>query len=197
MGDARAFGFGAVASDGSPLPPVDWSKLVPTDGVYSGSIREQFISEVVAVSSRLAINPNWLFFTMYRESSFDPSAKNPGSSATGLIQFMDTTARNLGTTTAAIRGMSPIEQLKYVEQYYKPYKGKMKSFFDLYLATFYPAALGKSHSYKMGSNAAAQRRIALANKPYDLNKDKTITVGEIARLFDGYWKRGVTLTKNK
>lgn len=190
-------GFGAVASDGSALPPVAWGLLVPHTGAYSGGERARFIAEVSAVSRRLDINPNWLYFTMYRESSFLPYAKNPNSSASGLIQFMESTAKRLGTTTAAIRAMTPTEQLKYVELYYKPYRGKMKSFFDLYLATFYPAAIGKPLSYKLGPSPAVQSRIARVNSAYDLNKDKVITVGEIARLFDRYWRHGVVLTKGK
>lgn len=37
--------------------------------------------------------------------------------------------------------MSSVEQLYYVEQYFLPYKGKLNSSKDLYLATFYPAAI--------------------------------------------------------
>lgn len=197
MSDTRMFGFGAVASDGTALPAVDWSKLIPYSGAYSGGERERFIAESFAVSKRLNINPNWLFFTMYRESSFRPYVKNPNSTASGLIQFMESTAKRLGTTTAEIRKMTPTQQLKYVELYYKPYRGKMKNFLDLYLATFYPAAIGKPASYKLGASPAVQSRIARVNAAYDLNKDKVLTVGEIARLFDRYWKQGVVLTKGK
>lgn len=197
MADMSRTGFGAIGSDGQPLPSVDWSKLVPTGGEYAGGMRAKFLAEVVAVSARLNINPNWLLFTMYRESSFRAGVKNPNSTAVGLIQFIESTAKSLGTTTAKLRQMTPLEQLKYVEAYYRPYKGRLNSFFDLYLATFYPAVLGKSDSTPLGGTATAQARIARVNKAYDTNKDGKLTVGELRKRFDSYWIKGVSLTKDK
>ena len=86
--------------------PLAWGKKV--DGAFKG--------KVVEISQALAIDPNDLMAVMAFETgrSFSPSVKNPHSSATGLIQFMDATAQGLGTTTDKLSEMSAVEQLGYV-----------------------------------------------------------------------------------
>jgi hypothetical protein len=50
----------------------------------------------------------------------DPKATNPQSFATGLIQFMPkTTAPNLGTSREKLLAMSDVEQLDYVDKYFR------------------------------------------------------------------------------
>ncbi len=84
--------------------------------------------------------------------SMDPKKKNPKSSASGLIQFIDTTAAGLGTSTAALRDMSALQQLDYVEKYFQPYFGKLRGgFSDLYRVIFFPASIGKPANYIFGS----------------------------------------------
>lgn len=46
----------------------------------------------------------------------------PGSGAIGLIQFMPSTAKGLGTSTSALKQMTAVDQLAYVEKYFAPYK---------------------------------------------------------------------------
>jgi hypothetical protein len=73
------------------------------------------------------------------ESRFDPAAHNPqpGQTATGLIQFIESTARTLGTTTAALRTMSALQQLPYVEKFFARTMHRIPSQpADYILATF-------------------------------------------------------------
>ncbi len=49
--------------------------------------------------------------------------------------------------------MPSYEQLYYVEKYFLPYKGRLNSPKDLYLATFYPAAIGKDADFVLGSES--------------------------------------------
>jgi hypothetical protein len=49
----------------------------------------------------------------------------------------------------------------------------------LYLATFFPVALGKSDSFIMQTNSLSASTIARQNPGVDLNKDGQITVGEL------------------
>jgi len=51
---------------------------------------------------------------------------------------MPQTARALGTTTDALAQMSAVDQLDYVEKFYKSHAGKMHSTADLYSATSGP-----------------------------------------------------------
>lgn len=115
---------------------------------YSGSNKNAFSAKVRAISKRLGINPDWLMSVMHFESKINPKAKNPYSTATGLIQFMESTAQGLGTNTAALYNMSAIDQLDYVEAYLRPHSGKMNSFVNVYLAVFYPVAINWSNTKK-------------------------------------------------
>lgn len=47
-------------------------------------------------AQRLGIEVDWLLAVIQNESGGDPKIKNPKSSARGLIQFIDSTARGLG-----------------------------------------------------------------------------------------------------
>jgi soluble lytic murein transglycosylase-like protein len=150
-----------------------------------------FVAQARQVAQRLGVSPEGLFAMMNNESGLNPRAVNGGSGATGLIQFMPATARALGTTTAALRNMSATDQLKYVEKYFQPYKGKIHNATDLYIATFYPAALGKPDSWVMGGQNGTAGAVARANPIFDLNRDGQITAGE----FRQYYQRrfpGVT-----
>ena len=139
--------------------------------------RADFIKKIKEVCGRLGINPDWLMSVINKESAgtFSPSIKNPTSSATGLIQFMEATAKGLGTTTAALRKMTAVQQMDYVEKYFQPYKGKMKSFADVYICVFYPAALDKPDTWVFPN------WVYKVQKYIDINKDGKITLGEFKK----------------
>lgn len=133
----------------------------------------EFAEKVNNISGELRIDPNWLMFVMWFESKLNPQAVNPISGATGFIQFMPSTARSLGTTTNVLRHMSNVQQLDYVLAYLRPYKGRMKRWIDVYLAVFYPKAMGKP-DFVITSDIVAKQ-----NKIFDINKDLDISVKEI------------------
>lgn len=144
-----------------------------------------FMGKVNTVSTDLGINPTDLLRVIEFETgkSFSPAVKSPNSSATGLIQFMGATAKDLGTTTEALANMSRAEQMDYVAKYLAPYKGKIKNFGDLYLAVHWPKAIGKDEAYVMYEKGSKEYD---ANKNLDTNGDGTVTRGEtIARVLSG------------
>lgn len=145
------------------------------------SYRTAFIAKIRDISAKLGINPNWLMAIIDWESAhtFSPSVQHPTSKATGLIQFMPDTARELGTTVERLANMSAVEQLDYVYKYYVRYRSLLNSYTDLYLTTFYPAAVGKAASYVLGSSDYWIRKIAEQNGSFDNNGDMKITKGEI------------------
>lgn len=53
-------------------------------------------SAATRAASRLGVPVDWLLAVIQNESGGDPKIKNPNSSARGLIQFMDSTARGMG-----------------------------------------------------------------------------------------------------
>lgn len=137
-----------------------------------------FISKVKDISSTLGIPPEWLMIVMNFETggSFSPSVRNPNSSATGLIQFMDKTAKDLGTTTAALAQMTNVQQLDYVFKYLDRVQRSYGSFnhlVDLYLAVFYPASIDDGLEYIYPNSVYA------VNKGFDLDKDGRISKAEI------------------
>lgn len=107
---------------------------------------ESYAQDIIDVSERLGIEPKWLANVINFESKGgDPTAVNPRSNATGLIQFIPSTASKLGTSTGALLQMSGKEQMKWVEKYLTPYKGKMNKQEDVYTAVFFPSALGNQN----------------------------------------------------
>jgi hypothetical protein len=144
---------------------------------HSNRVSPAFLDKVKLISTKLGINPSFLMMAMFKETggTFSPSIKNPTSSATGLIQFMEATAKRLGTTTAKLRAMSALDQLDFVYKYFLPFKGRLKSFPDVYLAIFYPAGIGKSDSWRFPN------WVYKANRGIDLNKDGILTIGDFKK----------------
>src|ERR1051325_8702175 len=91
---------------------------------------DAFRQKVIQIAANLQIDPNFLMAIMSFESgaSFSPSKQNAaGSGAVGLIQFMPKTAKNLGTSTQELAGMTAVRQLDFVELYFMPFKGRLKT----------------------------------------------------------------------
>jgi hypothetical protein len=100
------------------------------------------------IAADIGTQADWLMACMAFESGFRAGVLNKaGSGATGLIQFMPNTARALGTTIAALAVMTAEEQLRYVHDYFKPYRGRLNCLEDVYMAILWPAAIGKSLDY--------------------------------------------------
>jgi hypothetical protein len=140
--------------------------------------RAAFVAKVIEISKKLGINPEWLMIVMQMESQINHRAINRTTNATGLIQFMPSTALGLGTSTTALYSMSNVQQLDFVYKYFKPYSGRLNSVTDLYAVTFFPRALGKPDSYILETDTLHADTIARQNPVFDINKDKKITYGE-------------------
>ena len=146
--------------------------------------RDQFAKKVIEIATRLGIQANWLMVVFFIETDASRRGKIDhrivnSIGATGLLQFMPETLTRMGTTGAALRVMSNVQQLDIVEKYLKPYMGRMKSLADVYLAVLFPAAIGKPDSWTLEAGKLTAEKMACANPLYDLNRDKKITVGEV------------------
>ncbi|NOY50442.1 MAG: transglycosylase SLT domain-containing protein [Chlorobi bacterium] len=133
------------------------------------------------ISYDLGIPADWIMAVMYKESRLDHRAVNRFTGATGLIQFMPTTASGLGTSTQALRSMSNIAQLDYVKKYYWPLRYRVKSYTDAYLAVFFPAAMAKSENFVLRTSHLAADTLARQNKVIDYNHDHELTKAEVQR----------------
>lgn len=140
--------------------------------------RDAFLKRVASVASNCNIAPEWLMAIINFETAgtFSPSIKNPSTGATGLIQFMPATAKELGTTTDALAKMTNVQQLDYVEKYFRMQirrHGTIDNVAEAYLAVFYPAAIAWPMDRKFPNAVYRQ------NKVFDLNSDGTLTKTEI------------------
>ena len=152
------------------------------------SYRTEFIAKVKSVCASLGMDPNWLMAIIYWESArtFSPSITN-SIGATGLIQFMPSTAAELGTTTAALRSMSAVQQLDWVYKYYKMWFkrlgiSKPNGYIDAYLIIFWPRAVNKGDDFVIQAANLPASLIASQNPAFDINRDRKITVGEIKKV---------------
>lgn len=146
--------------------------------LFENLVTPAFAGKVRAVAANLNLNPDHLMAVMWSESRLNPRARNPVGGATGLIQFMPATARHLGTTCDALLHMDAERQLDYVEKYFRPYAARCRTFADLYLACFFPAAIGKPGEYVLQTSKLSAGLIAAQNPAFDLNRDGKITVEE-------------------
>lgn len=159
-----------------------------------GESRSAFAEKVKSISEKLGINPNWLMVVMLHESGINAQAVNKQKGdhadaytrsyyrATGLIQFMPSTAMWLGTSTQSLYKMTNLQQLDYVYKYFKAYTGRIKSYYDLYMITFWPAAVGKPDNYIIQSSTMSAALVAERNPTLDINKDGKITVAEAKKI---------------
>lgn len=147
------------------------------------SYRKAFVEKVKKISANLGIDPNWLMAIMYFESAgtFSPSITN-NIGATGLIQFIPSTAKGLGTSTSALRSMTAVQQLDYVEKYLKPYRGKFKSYIDVYFAVFFPLAIGKPDDWVIQGGGLSASSIYNSNPAFRVQKDGKIRVWEVKKV---------------
>lgn len=185
---------GATKSDQpSKKPPLATSPLNAKQAIAWGKmVSKPFKLKVKAVASNIGIPADYLMACMAFETgeTFSPSIKNAaGSGATGLIQFMPSTARSLGTSVEKLSKMTAEQQLDYVEKYFKPYKGRLKTLEDVYMAILYPAAIGKSplhELFKKGTMTYEQ------NSGFDKNKDGVITPAEISIKVRQKYEKGLS-----
>ena len=90
-------------------------------GAYTPwAMDDAFLAKVTQVARSLTFQPIDLIARMLSETAYtmDPSIKNPRSSATGLIQFISSTAASLGTTTGQLAQLSRVQQMDYVYRYF-------------------------------------------------------------------------------
>jgi hypothetical protein len=109
--------------------------------------------------------------------TFSPSIRNRLSKATGLIQFIPSTAISLGTTVDDLAAMLAVDQLDFVQKYLKPFKNKMNTLSDVYMTILFPVAVGKPEAQVLFKAPSRQFE---QNKGLDNNNDGQVTKGEAA-----------------
>lgn len=153
---------------------------------WGAKVSRTFIERVLWIAEDLQIGAdpldgcNLLMGCMAWESNrtFTANVRNmAGSGATGLIQFMPDTAKALGTTVEKLAAMTAENQLNYVWKYFEPYKGKLKTLGDVYMAILWPRGVGQPETYVLWDKASRPTTYR-QNAGLDVNKDGVITKAE-------------------
>lgn len=160
---------GAVKPDKKPTAPKPEGK---TTSVVNGETKDSCLcketklfwgkhftcqerKKIIEISHRLGCKPDYLTSAMALETggTFNPAIVN-SLGYTGLIQIGTTAAadinRRKGTNVTAgkngnLKNMTKLEQLTYVEYYLEPYKGKLNTLADFYLAILMPVDCGRGN----------------------------------------------------
>lgn len=159
---------------------------------WGNKVSQTFRDRIVWCADALGVPVDYLMAVIAFESAetFRADIKNfAGSGATGLIQFMPSTARSLGTSVEALASMSPGDQLNYVYKYFRPYKGRLKTLADVYMAVLWPAAIGKPDDFVLWDKQSRPTTYR-QNAGLDFNRDGKITKGEAAAKVEAKLKRG-------
>ena len=169
----------------NPLVDEKDARVTALSNAYEG-VDPALLQRVVDVSDKLEMEPGLLAQVIQGESGFNSKIYNlqgqkegePKSKlAVGLIQFVPRTARSLGTTTAELEAMTPIEQMEFVYKYLEPFKGRLNSYEDVAMAVFYPEALGKPDSFNIADDV--YKRSLKSNKREIRKKNPEMSEAEV------------------
>lgn len=135
------------------------------------SIRSAFAQKVESIASFLGIHPNWLMQVMQAESKLKPDAANLQGKdkhlvAAGLLQFTAGSGivkAGKVPSIAHILTLPALAQLDLVKWYFTPYKGRMRSYYDVYAVTFFPAMIGKPDDWVLQTKGMPADTIARQN----------------------------------
>jgi len=146
---------------------------------WGAKVSPKFKEKVIAIAAELKTNPDFLMAAMAFETgeSFSPAVTNKASGAVGLIQFLPSTAKGLGTSSEALKKMTAVEQLDFVQKYLEPYRGKLDAVDDVYMAILFPKAVGKESDFVLFSKGSTAYK---QNDGLDANKDGKVTKAEAA-----------------
>lgn len=140
-------------------------------------VYKHVMEDIKTMALELDIPYEWIVFIIESESGGDPAARNPKSKATGIIQWLPSTARDLGTSVRKLRKMTVREQLPWVKKYFltqsKNFKFELadiESYVDLYLTVFHPKAVLKGDEYIISSKGKkAYRQNSIIDTDYGDN----------------------------
>lgn len=148
---------------------------------WGAKVSKDFRDSVLWIEGKLKVKANYLMPCMGFETglTFSPSVKNPGSSATGLIQFMDATAYDLGVTTAQLAGMTAVRQLAFVYKYLERFGSDLShwSLEDTYMSILLPSMIGHPDTEPMNWPSKAYA----ANRGLDVDKNGVVTKAEATK----------------
>lgn len=158
------------------------SSFIAVPGLSGLGYRERRL--LAEIAERNHWDRDYLAAVVSHESGWRPTAKNPASSATGILQWTDLSAKALGTTTGQIARMSVYQQLPLVERYFHLASSRRA----IAGPDFMVYALGAGHCPNLADDCvmyAAESQGAVANPAFQ-DEDGAIRVGGVRRYFQAW-----------
>lgn len=158
----------------------DIPEVASTLLAWGSRVSQTFRERVRWIATDLKIDANFIMACMAWETGekFTADVKNmAGSGATGLIQFMPTTAIELGTTVAKLAVMTAEDQLNFVYKYFAlqiKRHGPLVTLEDVYMSILFPKAVGESSGYVLFDKSKTPTAFR-QNAGLDSNKDGKVT----------------------
>lgn len=173
----------SASSPGSSSNPSSSSFVKLAWGNHQ-NVTQAFRKKAHGLAIYLGIEPDWLMACMAWETGprarFTSTVRNAaGSGAIGLIQFMPKTLKDMGYTVEHAAAMTPVQQLDLVREYFEPYRGRLHSLSDVYMAILWPAAIGKPETSALWTQEGRPTTYR-QNSGLDINRDGVITKAEAA-----------------
>jgi hypothetical protein len=123
-----------------------------------------FKARVEKFAAQYNTTADQFYRVMYAESRIRPWALNKNGGASGLIQFMPSTAKGLGTTTEYIRSLNATQQMEFVEKYFtRAGLKKGATVYDMYALVFFPIIVGKSDDWVIQTKNLSAQLVSKSN----------------------------------
>ena len=157
--------MGDDTTDGSPDPQkvsfANAATAIAKRGSYSSSDAldkdVEFQAQLTDMLQKYpGLTKEELYRVMQGESNFNSTALNSDSGATGLFQFIPSTAEFLGYTTGDIQNMNPSEQLAVYDKYLGAFDYRGGPLGIMQAAPAYASKPGNYEVYASGSKAYEQ-----------------------------------------
>lgn len=138
--------------------------------------------ELVSTARWMGADPDDLTYVIGFETdrTFSPSVRNLQSHAVGLIQF---TWGPGGVTLDELAAMTIVQQFVYVRKYFAPYVGRVGDLERLYLAVFWPEAMGKANDTVIAQQGSKEYE---QNVVFDRGGRGYFTRGDIVTTIDDF-----------
>ncbi len=162
-------------------------RLEPNPSSVLRELGQEFVDKLWVMCRDNKWNADAIVSVMQHESGLNPAAKNPakGQSASGLLQIIESTAKELGTSTADILNMSAVQQLEVVEKYYKLYFSRLsvpKTRVGYYTLNWGIGIVDKLDYVLASKSDPKTSKLYDLNSALDSNHDGRITVGDLDSL---------------
>lgn len=152
--------------------------------LFKDKVSKEVADRIIYRSEKLPIPPDWFMFLSDFESGLDAYRTNPYG-CFSWIQFCPSIA---GGDYKTIKGkryyfsemkkMTPVQLIDLSFDYLEEQQdvhGRFSTYSDLYFSILYPVAIGKPDDYVLNTKS---------NPIFDINKNGSITVGEVKQFLD-------------